>query len=606
MLIVSAKSVHFPWYRRSVSTENSTAVGALSFDLRRNLINVLGEEHYPYAEFLHHELAANAWDADAQEVHIAEHVVSAASRGHPAVYDIVVSDDGNGMDADGLAEYFTVGESRKRLRGKSERLGRPLIGQIGVGKVAILKVARSWTIVTERHLGRRDPVRLRVEVDVDGWIGGDLEGFPIDDLPATGRSGTEIVLHGVTARLREDRIQRHLRRLPLSDNFRVFRNGRLVAPRQWSGIDKVDIATSASWRENGTERRGAINGEIWIRPDTDAKDRAYLVEPKSEADGLRRDPAGIEVRVNQDVITREFFGHETHGHAVNRLWGWVEADWLPILGNRTDYQRDSPAGQAFFSAVKPIFDQAYNTVRYERDRRAKEQRERKQQANKAAQGSAGDEEGGRADGERAQSSAEELDEAISSRYGEGINLVLQDKPELAPVVKSEPVTSRGRPAKDRIYPIRPSGEKRPFVVSKYGEDVAISQDKVADKSVRAVTGSTARRSHDATDVVEADVGTTVVNTTAGIRLRFVRLGPIEGPYRWNLDSPDALALDINTDHKLYAASGRPGSAPHRLHCAWIVALALAEHSMPTAGARLADQLEVLSYELYEAWGRRDS
>src|SRR5262249_15557581 len=128
-------------------------VAVVSFDLRKNLINVLGEDHYPHAEHLYHELAANSYDEDATEVVILEDTVQPARRGQPPVSDLTVRDNGNGMDLDGLRQYFTLGESDKPGRKVSEVLHRPLIGRIGVGKVANLKVARSWTLTTERHLG---------------------------------------------------------------------------------------------------------------------------------------------------------------------------------------------------------------------------------------------------------------------------------------------------------------------------------------------------------------------------------------------------------------------------------------------------------------------
>src|SRR5438128_5035749 len=111
-------------------------LGVITFELRRNLLDVLGAEHYPYAEFLYHELASNAYDEDATEVHLDEHLIESAAA--DSVYDIVVRDNGNGMDFDGLREYFTVGESGKPGRQVSEVHRRPLIGRLGVGKVAIL------------------------------------------------------------------------------------------------------------------------------------------------------------------------------------------------------------------------------------------------------------------------------------------------------------------------------------------------------------------------------------------------------------------------------------------------------------------------------------
>jgi hypothetical protein len=573
---------------------------SISFDLRRNLINVLGEEHYPYAEFLYHELAANAYDEDATEVQIVEESVQAPAPGQPALYDIIVSDNGNGMDLGGLREYFTVGESGKPQRQVSERLGRPLIGRIGVGKVAILKVARRWRLTTERHLSLDEPVRLRVEVDVDEWISGRLGGFPVERVEPTGKAGTEIVLQDVSTRLREDRILRHLQRLPLGDDFMVWRNGQPVPPRRWHGIHKHDIDLIAEWEDEEGQHSERIVGELWIRPDAPKPEQAYLKEPTSEREGLRRDAAGIEVRVNGDMICREFFGHESHGHQINRIWGWVEVPWLPILGNRTDYLRDSPAGHAFIDAVKPIFTDAYNKIRYERDRRAQERR-RKREAEGTGEAVTASEEGASATQE------EEPDvalEALASRYGGALNRLLQDHPEFAPVVEQRAETRRGRPAHDRIYPVRPADGAKPFELDPYGSDIAIVEEQ-RNGSRRTATGSVRRI--EAPESPPRTVGEIKINTTAGIKLQFRELGGLEAPYRWSLEDPENLALDVNTDHKLYKELmelDRPGGPIHRLHCAWIIALALAERANPTAGQQLADVVESMSFELYEQWTPR--
>src|SRR4051794_33152734 len=127
--------------RKRDKDEAASFQSEISFEMDRSLINVLGEEHYPYAEYLYHELAANSWDSDATDVNISEETVRKGSRAGPALYTITVRDDGTGMDAAGLREYFRVGGSSKRERRTSERLGRAVIGRIGVGKVSILKVA---------------------------------------------------------------------------------------------------------------------------------------------------------------------------------------------------------------------------------------------------------------------------------------------------------------------------------------------------------------------------------------------------------------------------------------------------------------------------------
>ena len=598
--------------RSEISTAPVGRVDVVTFDLRRNLINVLGDEHYPYAEFLYHELAANAWDSDASEVQIVEEAVRPSAPGRTALYDIRISDDGLGMDFDGLREYFTVGESSKSQRQVSEVRGRRLIGRIGVGKVSILKVARSWRVTTERHRGLVAPVRLTVHVDIDEWISGRLPGFAVQYLEPVGRSGTEIVLEGVHTRLREDRIQRHLQRLPLGEDFMVWRNGELVPPRRWHGISRVEINTTATWEEDGVTHTGPVRGEIWLRPEAAKNEQAYVIEPASEKDGLRREAAGIEVRVDRDMITREFFGHEHHGHAVNRIWGWVEVPWLPILGNRTDYLRDSAAGIAFRETVKPFFDHVYNTtVRYEKDARAN--RARGPQGTQGRGQKPSDEEPlDNGDGpttdyapptdgsETDDASSPDENDSLASRYAQALSALLADNPELAPIVEQPAVTTPGRPAKDRIYPVRPLDDVQPFAVDAYGDDVAVERREETQSVRRAING-TIKRNAPRGQLPSMPLGEVKVNTSAGVRLRFANLGPLEGPYRWNLDDPGDLTLDVNVEHKLYQETERPGGSLHRMYCAWVVGLALTERAFPAGATLLSDTLETLTYELFSRW-----
>lgn len=575
----------------------------VSFDLRRNLINILGDDHYPYAEFLYHELAANAWDEDASEVRIYDEISQKPARGRPQLFDISFEDNGNGMDLEGLNQYFTVGESAKVERKVSEVKDRALIGRLGVGKVAILKVARQWELLTERHLHRDRPVRLRVEVDVDAWVSGDVDGFEIEELEPTGSPGTRMLLRGVRTRMREDRIIRHLQRLPLGPDFKVWRNNELVPPRQWHGIEKVTIDTVAEWEENGEAKSGVVKGEIWVRPKVSGrKATAYIEEPDSEKDGLERDPAGIEVRVDHDVITREFFGHETHGHGVNRIWGWVDVPWLPILGNRTDYLRDSPAGHAFYETVKRYFDDVYGPVRSEHDSRARKRR-KPDGANDAGQGAGDSSDTGpdADDGGSASNGDADKREALATSFGEALNRLLNDRPELTPVVSEEAPSSRGRPRKDRVYPVRPDPQGRtvPFEEEEFGESLAVSEDDGGGTILRAAAGSVLRRSGG--EAAPARLGEIVQNPASGIRVGFTPLGRLEAPYRWDLDQ-DPPTLSLNTDHKLFRSLGDPTAEPGRLHAAWLVALAFAELANPARGQLLADYLETVSYELFSRLG----
>lgn len=597
-----------------------TPTPTVGFSLSRSLINVLGEDHYPYAEYLYHELAANSYDADATTVWIEEETLVPTGPGRSPVYDITVRDDGNGMDVEGLADWFRLGDSSKVEKKVSERFRRPLIGKIGVGKVSILKVAREWTIETERHLGLPSPQRVRVHVNVDEWIKGNVQEFAIEELEPAGTHGTQIKLHGVRTRLRKDRIIRHVQRLPLmqgKNDFKVFRDGELIKPRAWWGDSMTPIDARVEWEENAERRSGRVRGEIWIRPLERKRDRqAYIEEPAESTDkDAARDPAGLQVIVNGDSIVQEFFGRETHGHGINRIWGWVEADFLPILGNRTGYQRDHPAGVAFLEAVGPFYDRAFDAVKRESQNRTNANRNTSQAGSSGTAGSNGtsgeagtDESGGSGRGDqRGDEGPDRIDggekpppgQTTASRYAEGLYEVLQDKPELAPIVTTVASRTRGRPAKDRIYPARSTGTRKPFLADEGGERRA----RLTSKEVATVESVVAGEVTDAEDefaeiLEELEIAS---STTAGISLTFSSLGGLEGPYRWNLGDPSELSLDINTDHALYRAAGRPGLPLHRMLCAWLVSMAIAEQRRPRVGAAFADEVDSLCHELFSKW-----
>jgi hypothetical protein len=86
------------------------------------------------------------------------------------------------------------------------------------------------------------------------------------------------------------------------------------------------------------------------------------------------------------------------------------------------------------------------------------------------------------------------------------------------------------------------------------------------------------------------------NPAAGIAIRFESLPWTEGLYRWELDDPSALALKINTSHRLYQGVGNPGSHLHRLYSGYVIGLALAERLLPVSGHLVADYVETITSE----------
>src|SRR5438876_12375644 len=119
-----------------------TAVGAvetttLPIRVDKSHLVTIGERLYAESIELVRELVNNAYDADATEVYV-------------TIRDdeIDVTDNGLGMDLDGLREYFTIGTPDKRLNPRSPRFGRLRIGQFGIGKFATFSSSERFIVPT--------------------------------------------------------------------------------------------------------------------------------------------------------------------------------------------------------------------------------------------------------------------------------------------------------------------------------------------------------------------------------------------------------------------------------------------------------------------------
>lgn len=91
------------------------------------------------------ELVANSFDAGARNVHV---LLSPDRSSTDAV--IVVVDDGEGMDEDGLRQHWLIGVSNKR-RLEAPPAGRKQIGKFGIGKLATFVLAARLTHICKRN-----------------------------------------------------------------------------------------------------------------------------------------------------------------------------------------------------------------------------------------------------------------------------------------------------------------------------------------------------------------------------------------------------------------------------------------------------------------------
>lgn len=163
------------------------AAKTVRFQVDSRLARLLSQE-YPSTEKALKELVDNAWDADAENVHIS---LPAPMSDAP----IVISDDGTGMTPAELeSHYLAIARDRRDHRGERTAGKQRLVkGRKGIGKFAGLMAAAEMTLET-RTRGTLSRFTLRMK-DLAGVE--DIEHLPIQI--DTERCDAE--LHGTTITL---------------------------------------------------------------------------------------------------------------------------------------------------------------------------------------------------------------------------------------------------------------------------------------------------------------------------------------------------------------------------------------------------------------------
>ncbi len=289
-------------------------------------IITIGERMYAESIEFIRELVNNSYDADATlvEISVTEDIIE-------------IRDNGSGMDREGLKQYFNIGSQQKLYAPKSPIYGRDRIGQFGIGKFASLSACKRFEVIT-----KRDDFVGRVTFDKEQWEKTDnLWQLPLEILPADFRkqNGTTVILTGLDRRFEPKDIEaKIIEGTPIkAPLFRVRINNHTVTPRSLTG-HRLPFLEGTSF--------GPVSGEIIILPET-----------ASVAADL-----GIEIKVKQVTIKREFFGMETWGKAMARVRGEINADFLPITSDRTGFIKDSVEYQEFLGIMEKVMEGVKSTL----------------------------------------------------------------------------------------------------------------------------------------------------------------------------------------------------------------------------------------------------
>lgn len=290
----------------------------------------LGEKMYRESKEFIRELVSNAYDADATEARI---LIEPQK--------IIIQDNGSGMNAKGLEQFFTIGSPEKRERSVSPRFGRKRIGQFGIGKFSALALADQFIIES-----RKGKFKYSVIFDRNKWQESDSWNLPIRKEAANplDKEGTTVILNKLTKKISISEVEKYLREsVPLrAKKFSVFLNNKKISAKIITG-KILPIKTKTFY--------GTIEGEIII-----------ALNPRDV------DEPGVECRVKQVFIKRDFFGVEKkHLQGANRVAGYVNADFLPLISSRSDFIIDSPEYKMFAQLMRAELEKVLQELKKQTD-----------------------------------------------------------------------------------------------------------------------------------------------------------------------------------------------------------------------------------------------
>jgi hypothetical protein len=210
-------------------------VASFKLKIDLNVLNHLGLGLYSSTPSIVTEIVANAWDADAKKVTI---------KVDSTKEEIVVEDDGHGMDNEEVTtKFLNVGYSRRdkeSTKNKSRSGKRAVMGRKGIGKLAMLSLARQITIVTKSEKAGSEAIAFKFDVAKlleDIKAGNEYDILSVD-VPTDFKAehGTRIILENLntfinkTETFLRPRLARRFAVLDDTEEFKVELNDREITP----------------------------------------------------------------------------------------------------------------------------------------------------------------------------------------------------------------------------------------------------------------------------------------------------------------------------------------------------------------------------------------
>jgi hypothetical protein len=145
-----------------------------------SVLESLGINLYSNAAAVMSELVANAYDADAGSIGITWRPrADAEDEGKEKLLEVVVTDDGSGMDVVQLnARFLKAGYKKRANEGtKSPRWHRPYMGRKGIGKLSVFSLAEVVEVYSKTEDGDAHGFVIRV-ADLEDHIKNEQDYYP--------------------------------------------------------------------------------------------------------------------------------------------------------------------------------------------------------------------------------------------------------------------------------------------------------------------------------------------------------------------------------------------------------------------------------------------
>ncbi len=335
--------------------------------LSLNVLNHLGINLYSNIPAVLSEIVANSWDADAEEVYV-----------NIGEDEIVISDNGIGMDEDDINNKFLyVGHRKREKETESPIHKRKFMGRKGIGKLSMFSIAKEIDIYSKKKIDDSNYVinGFRMNIDditkvIESESGEDKNAsssYNPQELPCSedmiSESGTKIILRklkkntsSLTPEYIKKRVARRFGIIGDEYNFSVFVNDEPVSIADRDYFHKLsyiwyfgdesqkyaDLSTNATFKEkrentisfNGSERK--ITGWIGtVEVSGDLKDGE---------ENLNKIVILVRGKLGQEDILAEY---SEGGLYSKYLIGEINADFFDEDGledmatsNRQEYRHD--------------------------------------------------------------------------------------------------------------------------------------------------------------------------------------------------------------------------------------------------------------------------